>query len=116
MKVSTLSASTLSGNDVKNHLGENIGHIKDLMINLSDGSVAYAVMSFGGFLGVGEKLFAIPWSRIKVDQINRCCIVDMTRKYLENAPGFDKDNWPKSDNMTYLQKVYDYHDAAPFWS
>jgi sporulation protein YlmC with PRC-barrel domain len=116
MKLKILSASTLSGNEVKNHLGENIGHIKDLMINLHDGSVAYAVMSFGGFLGVGEKLFAIPWSRIQVDQRNKCCVVDMSKEYLEKAPGFDKDNWPKSDSTVYLEKVYDYHDSIPFWS
>jgi sporulation protein YlmC with PRC-barrel domain len=116
MRANTLSASSLTGNDVKNHKGENIGSIKEIMINLQDGSVAYAVLSFGGFLGMGDKLFAIPWSSIIVDQDNKCCVISMSKEQLENAPGFDKDNWPKAGDTRYLTKVYDYHNVTPFWT
>ncbi len=115
MRVNTLSASTLAGNEVRNPQGENLGHIKDLMINLQDGSVAYAVLSFGGFLGMGDKLFAIPWESIRVDQHNKCCVIDIPKNRLEKAPGFDKDHWPKAGDTTYLTKVYEYYKARPFW-
>lgn len=116
MRVNTLSASTLDGNDVKNPQGEHLGHIKDIMINLHDGSVAYAVLSFGGFLGLGDKLFAIPWSSIRVDQKNKCCVLDISKERLEKAPGFDKDHWPKAGDTTYLTRVYEYYKARPFWA
>ena len=116
MRANTLSASSLTGNDVKNHKGENIGNIKEIMINLQDGKVAYAVLSFGGFLGLGDKLFAIPWSSIIVDQDNKCCVMSMSKEQLEKAPGFDKDNWPKAGDTEYLTKVYDYHNVTPFWA
>lgn len=116
MRVNTLSASSLSGNDVKNPQGEQLGSIKDLMINLHDGSVAYAVLSFGGFLGMGDKLFAIPWDSISVDQENKCCVLNVPKERLENAPGFDKDHWPKSGDTAYLTKVYEHYRAKPFWA
>ena len=116
MRANTLSASSLTGNDVKNHKGEKIGNIKEVMLNLHDGTVAYAVLSFSGFLGLGDKLFAIPWSSITVDQEDECCIVNMSKEQLEKAPGFDKDNWPKVGDTTYLTKVYDYHNVTPFWA
>lgn len=59
-----MGAETLIGSDVYNHKSENIGSIKEIMLNLHDGKVAYAVLSFGGFLGMGEKLFAVPWVRL----------------------------------------------------
>lgn len=116
MKVKTLSASTLDGNDVKNAKGENLGHIKDLMINLNDGKIAYAVLSFGGFLGLGDKLFAIPWDQIRVDQENECCVLNMDKDRLERAPGFDKDNWPKTGDVKYLTQVYEFYKSKPFWA
>ena len=115
MRVKTLSASTISGNDVKNSKGEHLGHIKDIMINLEDGRIAYAVLSFGGFLGMGDKLFAISWNSIRVDQVDKCCVLNVSKERLENAPGFDKDDWPKTGDPAYLTRVYEYYKAEPFW-
>ena len=92
---SVLSSSSLTGTGITNDKGESLGDLKDLMIDLQSGNIAYAVVSFGGFLGMGNKLFALPWDAFVVDEKNEKLIVNIDKQVLENAPGFDKDNWPK---------------------
>ena len=89
-----LSASTLTGNKVVNGRGENLGDIKDLMVDTSTGKVEYAVLSFGGFLGMGDKLFAVPMTAMRLDKADKTFVLDVSKKHLEKAPGFDKDKWP----------------------
>jgi sporulation protein YlmC with PRC-barrel domain len=90
----TMSATSLMGDRVLNAREEHLGRIEDLMIDLETGGVAYAVLSFGGFLGVGDKLFAIPWRALRMDAERRCFVLDIDREMLEQAPGFDKEHWP----------------------
>lgn len=104
----TLSASTLMNEPVVNTRGERIGKIEDYMIDLEEGSVAYAVLSFGGFMGIGDKLFAIPWKSMQLDQENHDWIIDVSEDVLENAPGFDKDNWPDMDDQMYRDEISRY--------
>lgn len=89
-----LSASTLTGDDVYNRGEEQLGTIEDLMIDTETGQVAYAVLSTGGFLGVGDKLFAVPWRALRVDEANKHLILDIEKDRLKEAEGFDKSNWP----------------------
>ena len=89
-----LSASTLKGDNVVNHQGDDLGKIEEIMIDVDHGRVAYAVLSFGGFLGMGDKLFAIPWQAFTVDTAQKRLVLSATREVLEKAPGFDKANWP----------------------
>jgi len=89
-----LSATTLIGDKVVNRSGEELGSIKELMIDLDEGHVAYAVLSFGGLMGLGEKLFAIPWEAMDLDTEQHAFILNVDKAALEEAPGFDKDNWP----------------------
>lgn len=67
-----LSASTLSGDTVRNAAGDDLGSVKEIMVDIPSGRVAYAVLSFGGFLGMGDKLFAVPWSALTVDEDEKC--------------------------------------------
>lgn len=112
-----LSATTIIGDKVVNTAGEQLGSITELMIDLDDGLVAYAVLSFGGILGMGNKLFAIPWEALTIDTESHNVILDVDKEVLENAPGFDKDNWP--DNAKYeagwLLGVYEYYGYSPYW-
>src|SRR6516225_5581456 len=85
-----LSASTLSGNSVRNAAGDSLGKVDEIMIDIPAGRVAYAVLSFGGFLGLGNKLFAVPWSALKVDEDEKCFVLNADKRSMENAPGFDK--------------------------
>ena len=105
----TLSATTIIGDPVVNEYGEDLGKIEELMIDLDHGRVAYAVLSFGGFLGMGDKLFAIPWSALRLDEERKCFVLDVDKKTLETAPGFDKDHWPDLSNVDYQQSVYKHY-------
>jgi sporulation protein YlmC with PRC-barrel domain len=112
-----LSATTIIGNKVVNPEGEQLGSIKELMIDLDDGQIAYVVLSFGGFLGRGDKLFAIPLEALMFDNENHTVILDLDKEVLKNAPGFDKDHWP--DNAQYeagwLLDIYEYYGYSPYW-
>ncbi|WP_310598362.1 PRC-barrel domain-containing protein [Aeromonas aquatica] len=106
-----LSASTLSGDDVYDPRGEKLGSIKELMLDIENGKVCYAVLSFGGFLSLGEKLFAVPWSALKVDTENKRFIMDTTEERMKNAPGFDRDNWPNMADTSWEKSIYSYYDT-----
>jgi sporulation protein YlmC with PRC-barrel domain len=100
-----LGASKLNGDDVYNPKGEKLGSIKEIMLDIQNGKVAYAVLSFGGFLSMGEKLFAVPWSALKVDLINKRFTFDMDEDRLKNAPGFDSDHWPNMADQTWAKTI-----------
>lgn len=112
-----LSATTMIGDSVKNAAGENLGKIEELMVDVDAGRVAYAVLSFGGFLGVGDKLFAVPWSALQLDMENEVFVLNVPKERLEKAPGFDKEDWPDavSTSDAWLISVYEYYSATPYW-
>src|SRR5450756_553560 len=110
-----LSASTLAGDQVQNSAGEDLGKVDEIMIDIPSGKVAYAVLSFGGFLGMGNKLFAVPWSALRVDEDEKSFILDVDKTKLEKAPGFDKSNWPNMADTTWRTKIYSYYGAVPYW-
>ena len=110
-----LTASTLTGDSVQNSAGEDLGTVDEIMIDIPSGKVAYAVVSFGGFLGMGNKLFAIPWSALKVNEDSKHFILNVDRKTLEAAPGFDKDNWPDMADTNWASQLNTYYGVAPYW-
>ena len=110
-----MSASTLTGDKVVNTAGEDLGKIQDVMIDTPTGRVAYAVLSFGGFLGMGDKLFAIPWDRLSLDEENKRFVLNIDRAKLEMAPGFDKDNWPDMADPSWGSRIYSYYGSHPYW-
>lgn len=113
---SVLAADTLTGDKVVNRQKEALGKIEHLMIDIDKGRVAYAVLSFGGFLGMGDKLFAIPWSALMVDTDEEQFILDIDKQRLEAAPGFDKAHWPNMADHTWGAEVSTYYGAKPYWS
>ncbi|MGA2581564.1 MAG: PRC-barrel domain-containing protein [Bryobacteraceae bacterium] len=110
-----LAASTLTGDSVQNSSGEDLGTVDEIMIDIASGKVAYAVLSFGGFLGMGSKLFALPWSTLRVDEDQKHFILDIDKTKLENAPGFDKEHWPDMLNTTWRDEIFRYYGAIPYW-
>ena len=111
-----LAADTLVGDQVVNPQQEDLGKIEHLMIDLERGRIAYAVLSFGGFLGMGDKLFAIPWSALAVDKTEKRFILNVRKDLLEHAPGFDKDHWPNMADQAWGAKVFTYYGAKPYWN
>ncbi len=104
-----MGADTLIGTDVYNEQSENLGDIKEIMLDMRTGRVEYAVLSFGGFLGMGEKLFAVPWSALKQDADRKCFVLNVDKARLESAPGFDKDNWPNMVDPTWATTIHNYY-------
>lgn len=110
-----MAADTLEGDEVVNSRNEKLGDIKDIMIDVPRGRVAYAVLAAGGFLGIGEKLFAIPWSALTLDADRKCFVLDVDAERLKNAPGFDKDHWPSMADTTWASEVHHYYGQRNYW-
>jgi len=104
-----MGADTLVGDDVCNLKGEVLGDIKEIMLDMSSGKVCYAVLSFSGFLGMGEKLFAIPWNALKLDTLNKRFELNVEKDRLENAPGFNKNDWPDMADPTWVDEIHAYY-------
>lgn len=109
-----MSATTLIGNDVRNAQGEDLGNVTDIVIDLRNGRTAYAVLDFGGFLGMGNKLFAVPWEAMSVDTDQECFILDVDKTFLEEAPGFPKDEWPSHPDFSFVNEVHHYYGLEPY--
>ena len=110
-----MSAGTLAGDRVRNSAGDDLGKIEEIMLDVPSGRVAYAVLSFGGFLGMGNKLFALPWEAITLDEHEHEFILNVDKQTLENAPGFDKDNWPDMADPNWGSQVYSHYGYKPYW-
>jgi hypothetical protein len=106
---------TLIGSEVVNAHNENLGTIEDLVIDAAAGRIAYAVLSFGGFLGMGDKYFAIPWNAFHFNLAEKRVVLNLDKKQLENAPGFDKNNWPNLADSTWGTSIYKHYGYAPYW-
>jgi sporulation protein YlmC with PRC-barrel domain len=110
-----LGASTLNGDMVCNADGEELGEIKEIMLDTETGRVAYAVMSFGGFLGMGDKLFAVPWAALRLNPNTQRFVLNVERERLERAPGFDKAKWPMMADLAWAAEIHSYYRTAPYW-
>ncbi len=113
-----MGADTLIGNDVYNKADEDLGDIKEIMLDTQSGRISYAVLSFGGFLGMGNKLFAVPWAALTLDTVNKRFTLDVDKQRLESAPGFDEDDWPDMADATWAKGIHDWygteqHSDAP---
>ena len=109
-----ISADKVEGTAVYDRAGNRLGTIETVMIDKISGRVAFAVMSFGGFLGLGENHHPLPWSVLTYDTTKGGYVVDLTREQLEGAPAYaTADNIDLSD--THGRRVYDYYKAQPFW-
>jgi sporulation protein YlmC with PRC-barrel domain len=108
-----MSAQTLVGNEVYNQEGEALGDIKEIMLDMRNGKVGYAVLSFGSFLGMGEKLFAVPWDALRLDTEEKRFVLDVDKDRLKKAPGFDQDNWPDMADPSWASSIHAYYGIKP---
>jgi len=109
-------ASKLIGADVENPQGEKLGDIKDVVFDPETGRIRYAVLAFGGFLGLGEKYFAVPWTALTSKAGEKGdFILNIDREKLKNAPGFDKNNWPNMADRSWAKQIYAYYGVKPYW-
>ncbi|GAB2892914.1 PRC-barrel domain-containing protein [Paraburkholderia jirisanensis] len=111
-----MAATTLDGDRVLSADGDDIGKIKDIMLDVRSGRIAYAVLSTGGFLGIGDKLLAIPWGALTLDVDRKCFLLAMSSARVKNAPGFDKAHWPSMADATWASSVHQYYGREPYWN
>ena len=110
-----LSSSTLMRDKVVNPQGEHLGDIKELMIDPQTGHVGYAVLSFGGFLGMGDKLFAVPFRALELKTDRKEFVLNVSKDKLKTAPGFDKNDWPKSADRQWGTGIHTFYGTTPYW-
>ncbi len=111
-----MSEGTLRDDKVINSRGEDLGKIEDFMIDPRAGRVAYAILSFGGFMGLGNKLFAVPWNAMDLDTDRHAFVLDIDKDRLRDAPGFDKNNWPDLMTADWRDRVHTFYNQTPYWS
>ncbi len=108
-----MSAETIVGDDVCNDFGDNLGKIKDIMLDLTTGKVGYVVLSCSTFLGMSEKYFAVPWNALKLDGKNKRFTMSVNKDELKNAPGFDKGKWPTIADQRWAANIHTTYQLNP---
>ena len=109
-------ASKIIGETVVNRQNEKVGKIHELVIDARKNRVAYAVLSFGGFMGTGNKLFAMPWEAFEFSTTEHKLILNVDKEKLKAAPGFDQDaKWPDFADRTWGNSIYKYYGYDPYW-
>ncbi len=110
-----VSAGTIRGTPVYNTDGEALGSVDDIMLDTETGRVAYALMSFGGFLGIGERYHPLPWKVLKYDRNRRGYVVPLTRAMLVDAPTYGREDAPHWDERSYEERIHDYYKTDRYW-
>ena len=106
-----VKGTKIIGKPVQNMQGKNMGKIEDLAIDELEGNIRYAVLSFGGMLGLGEKYFAIPWEALTLSNDRKHFVLDLEEKVLAQAPGFNKDKWPDFADPDYHVTIYEFYNV-----
>jgi sporulation protein YlmC with PRC-barrel domain len=107
--INAFRIDNIIGSGVINLEGKRIGTIRDLVINIDTGRIEYAALEFGGFMGFGDKLFAVPWQSLTAVPADGIFIIDQSEKRLKNAPGFDKNNWPDINDKSWGAGIYEFY-------
>ena len=111
-----LSADRMIGKKVINPQGEDLGKIKEIMIDMRYGRVAYAVLTFSGLFGIAEKLFAVPWKSLVLRGEDDTFVLNVEKSILEDSVGFDRANWPLANNRRWLCDLYEEYKCEPYWT
>jgi sporulation protein YlmC with PRC-barrel domain len=110
-----ISAGSLVGYRVRNPDGEELGKIEEILLDVSMGVIACAVLSFGGFLGMGRKLYPVPWHALTLDTGDQRFILNIDRDKLQQAPAFDENEWPNITDPQWAAEVFGYYGREPYW-
>ena len=109
-----ISSNKVVGTAVYNHQGEHLGSIYGLMMDKFSGCVAYAVMSFGGFLGIGEGYHPLPWRILNYDPGQWGYVVDLDRGRLERAPSYTLNSMPDWSDKSYRHRLDQFYGVPPY--
>jgi sporulation protein YlmC with PRC-barrel domain len=112
---SAIRAKKVIGTNVKDTAGKKIGEVEDVMLDKKSNSIMFAVVGFGGFLGMAEKYHPIPWSSLAYDEDENAYVVSYTKQELEAAPAGSIDELTRNDGMQFRDRTYDYYKAPRYW-
>ncbi len=112
---SAIRATQVCGTSVHDSSGRKIGEIEDIVLDKLSNNILFAVVSFGGFLGMAEKYHPLPWSSLKYDKSKGNYVVAFTREQLEAAPVGDLDELTRGDGMDFRNRVHEYYQAPRYW-
>jgi hypothetical protein len=110
-----ISSEKVAGSKVENTKGDSLGHIEEIMIDKNTGRVGYAVLKYGSFLGMGGKLFALPWETLKFDTRRDAYVIGIPEERLKNAPSFDDGAWPDMGDRAFGKEIHDYYGSSADW-
>jgi sporulation protein YlmC with PRC-barrel domain len=108
-----MGASTLIGDDICASNGEVLGELKEIMLDMASGHVAYAVLETGGVVGIDSKLIAVPWSALRLDTVKKRLVLNVEKGLLDNAQGFDPHRWPDMANQSWTDRIHAYYGTQP---
>jgi sporulation protein YlmC with PRC-barrel domain len=112
---SAIRAKKVIGTSVKDASGATIGRVEDLVLDKLSNNIMFAIVGFGGFLGMGEKFHPLPWSTLDYDETEGGYVVNLTRQQLEAAPAYSMDELTRGDGTQFRDRVYDYYKATRYW-
>jgi hypothetical protein len=111
-----IASEKVEGTNIYNAAGDNLGAVHDLMIDKATGKVAYALISFGGFLGIGNQYHPLPWSFLKNDTNVAGYVVNLDKRQLEGGPAYDVGAEPAWGDRSYEGNIHDYFGVGPYWA
>jgi sporulation protein YlmC with PRC-barrel domain len=112
-----LAASTLKGSLVFNFAGEELGKVDEVVADLDSGRIAYVVVSLdGGFLGIGDRLFAVPWELFSARPDEHEFYLDLEKQMLLDGPGFERGKWPDMGDSAWAAKIHSHYAQKPYWN
>lgn len=112
---SAIRAKRVTGTNVKDRSGQKIGQVEDIVLDKQSNNIMFAVVSFGGFLGVGEKYHPIPWASLDYDETASSYVVDFTKEQLQDAPSDSIDALTKEGGTSYRDRAFDYYKTPRYW-
>lgn len=110
-----ISSDRVEGTNVYNGQGDKLGSVDCVMLDKQQGKVAYVVMSFGGFLGIGEKRHPLPWQTLAYDEEKDGYVVNLTKDQLEKAPTLDRGDYDRLKDRVYGASIYSHYGQTPYW-
>jgi sporulation protein YlmC with PRC-barrel domain len=110
-----IGADQVQGSTVYDTAGEKLGSVEDVMLDKVSGRIAYAVLSFGGFLGIGDRYYPLPWEKLRYDTNRSGYVVDVDRSLIEGAPSYADDEPATWSDRAWGDRVSNYYGARPFW-
>ena len=108
-------ASRVKGTSVYNGEGDRIGTVEDIVLDKQSNNILFAVVGFGGFLGMAEKYHPIPWSTLDYDEAQGAYTVNFTKEQLQAAPAGSIDELTRDDGLQYRDRAYDYYKVERYW-